>query len=194
MNWFHRRYCASEKWNGLVRTRLLPDALREVELGDRVLELGAGPGLVTAALATRTSELTAVEIDPALARTARRAVARYPHATVVEADATRLPFPDHEFSAVVCMTMLHHLPDPAAQNRLFAEAARVLRPGGVFCGSDNRGVGLRFQLIHLGDTKTVVPAETLGDRLRAAGFADAQVRVGSRLVFRAQTPVTPGQP
>ena len=62
---------------------------------------------------------------------------------------------------------------------MFAEAARVLRPGGVFCGSDNRGVGLRFQLIHLGDTKTVVPAETLGDRLTVVPwrqlFSDARL-------------------
>jgi SAM-dependent methyltransferase len=187
VNWFHRRYCASDKWNRLVRGSLLPAAVRDVDLGDHVVELGAGPGLVTAALAPRAAALTAVEIDPDLALTARRAVAAYPNVRVVQADATRLPFPDHAFSAAVCMTMLHHLPDPAAQDRLFAEAARVLRPGGVLCGSDNRGVGLRFHLIHLGDTKTVVPAGTLADRLRAAGFADAQVEVGSRIVFRART-------
>ena len=189
MNWFHRRYCAGDKWNRLVNATLLPDAVSGVELGDHVLELGAGPGLVTAALASRTTELTAVEIDPELARTARRAVKKFPHVTVVEADATRLPFPDNHFSAVVCMTMLHHLPDPPAQDRLFGEAARVLRPGGMFCGSDNRGVGLRFHLIHLGDTKTVVPADTLAGRLRAAGFADASVRVGSRIVFQAVAPI-----
>jgi ubiquinone/menaquinone biosynthesis C-methylase UbiE len=188
VNWFHRRYCAGEKWNRLVRGSLLPAALQGVDLGDNVLEVGAGPGLVTAALAERTTALTAVEIDPALARRARAAVHRYQHVTVVAADATRLPFPDNEFSSVVCMTMLHHLPDAAAQDTLFAEAARVLRPGGIFCGSDNRGIGLRFHLIHLGDTKTVVPADTLADRLRSAGFGEATVQVGSRIVFRARAP------
>lgn len=155
--------------------------------------MGAGPGLVTNALAPKTPALTAVEIDPALARIARRTVSEHPHVTVVEADATRLPFPGDEFSAVVCMTMLHHLPDPAAQDRLFIEAARVLRPGGTFCGSDNRGIGLRFHLIHLGDPKTVVPPDTLAGRLRAAGFADAKVKVGSRIVFRARTAFDPHQ-
>jgi SAM-dependent methyltransferase len=187
LNWFHRRYCAGQKWNSLVRGTLLPDALANVDLGDNVLELGAGPGLVTAALATRTAAVTAVEIDHKLAEAARQNVARYANVEVIEADATRLPFADGQFSAVVCMTMLHHQPNPAAQDRLFAEAVRVLRPGGVFCGSDNRGIGLRFHLIHLGDTKTVVPSETLADRLHAAGFDDASVRVGSRIVFRATT-------
>ena len=49
-----------------------------------------------------------------------------------------MPFADATFSAVVCLTMLHHLPDPELQDRLFAEVHRVLGPGGVFCGSDNQ--------------------------------------------------------
>jgi SAM-dependent methyltransferase len=188
LNWFHRRYCGSQKWNRLVQEGLLPDALSGVDLGDDVLELGAGPGVVTAALATRTAAVTAIEIDHRLAEAARHRTHPRGNVTVVEGDATALPFPNDEFSAVVCMTMLHHLPDPAAQDRLFAEAARVLRPGGVFCGSDNPGRGLRFHLIHLGDTKTVVLSQTLSDRLEAVGFTHVLVRVGSRIVFRAHTP------
>jgi hypothetical protein len=90
---------------------------------------------------------------------------------------------------VVCMTMLHHLSDAAAQDRLFAQARRVLRPGGVFCGSDNLGRGLRFRLIHLGDTRTVVDPDSLPARLTAAGFDRADVRTTSRLIFHAYTPV-----
>lgn len=185
MNRYHRKYCASPAWDALVRERLLPDALEGVELGGDVLELGAGPGLTTVALAPLTSRLTAIEIDPALARVARERTAPLAHVEVIDADATALPFPGHRFSAVVCMTMLHHLSDAGAQDRLFAEARRVLRPGGVFCGSDNLGRGLRFRLIHLGDTTTRVPPETLPRRLAAAGFARADVRAGARLVFRA---------
>ena len=55
---------------------------------------------------------------------------------VDEGDATALPFDDARFSSVVCMTMLHHLHDAAAQDRLLAEARRVLLPGGVLCGSE----------------------------------------------------------
>jgi hypothetical protein len=85
----------------------------------------------------------------------------------------------------VCLTMLHHLPVPALQDRLFAEAHRVLRPGGVFCGSDNPGRGLRFRLYHIGDDRTVVEPATLGARLHTAGFEQARIRAGSRIVFHA---------
>jgi SAM-dependent methyltransferase len=88
----------------------------------------------------------------------------------------------------VCLTMLHHLPDPELQDRLFAEVHRVLGPGGVFCGSDNPGRGLRFRLIHLGDNKTVVDPATLGARLHAAGFVQVRIRAGSRIVFHAHRP------
>ena len=117
MNWFHRRYCAGDKWNRLVRGTLLPDALDGVDLGANVLELGAGPGLVTKALAPKTPALTAVEIDPALARTARRAVADHPNVTVVEADATQLDLPAgnllvymyHPFETIVTEVVLRRL-------------------------------------------------------------------------------------
>jgi SAM-dependent methyltransferase len=113
---------------------------------------------------------------------------RVPAARVVQADATRMPFADATFSAVVCLTMLHHLPFPELQDRLFAEVHRVLAPGGVFCGSDNPGRGLKFRLIHIGDNKTVVDPDTLGERLHSAGFEQARVRAGSRIVFHARRP------
>ena len=171
-----------------MRGSLLPAALAGVDLGDDVLELGPGPGLTTQALAPMTERLTAVEIDQELADVAAQRLRPFTGVEVVLGDATDLPFPDGRFSAVVCMTMLHHLPDVASQDRLFAEACRVLRPGGVLCGSDNLGKGLRFRLIHLGDTRTVVPAATLAARLQAAGFARADVRVTTRLIFHGFAP------
>ena len=185
MNRFHRYYCASPGWARLVQTTLVPAVLEGTELDRRVLELGPGPGLTTEVLAGVAPELTAIEIDPALAKATR---GRVPAAQVVQGDATTMPFADAAFSAVVCLTMLHHLPGPELQDRLFAEVHRVLGPGGVFCGSDNPGRGLRFRLIHLGDNKTVVDPATLGARLHAAGFVQVRIRAGSRIVFHAHRP------
>jgi SAM-dependent methyltransferase len=182
MNRFHRYYCASRGWAHLVQTALLPAVLQGTELGRRVLEIGPGPGLTTEVLAGTAPQLTAIEIDPTLARATRT---RVPAAHVVQGDAATMPFLDTTFSAVVCLTMLHHLPHPEDQDRLFAEVHRVLVPGGVFCGSDNPGRGLRFRLIHLGDNRTVVDPATLGGRLHGAGFEQAQIRTGSRIVFHA---------
>lgn len=185
MNRFHRRYCASPGWACLVRTTLVPAVLEGTELGRRVLEIGPGPGLTTEILAGVAPELTAIELDPTLATATR---SRVPAARVVQGDATRMPFADRAFSAVVCLTMLHHLPVAALQDRLFVEVHRVLAPGGVFCGSDNPGRGLKFRLIHLGDHRTVVDPATLGARLHSAGFERARIRDGSRIVFHAHRP------
>ena len=92
------------------------------------------------------------------------------------------------FSAVVCFTMLHHLPGAAAQDRLFAEAARVLRPGGVFAGTDSRP-SLRLRLIHLGDTCTRLTPARCPAGSAAAGFTRVAVDADERLVrFAAYTP------
>lgn len=178
MNLLHRRYCRSQAWRALVADQLVPWVLADVELGPRALELGPGPGLTTDQLAPRTGILTAVEIDAA---DAVRLAARQPPGgvRVVRADAVDLPFADDRFSAVVCMTMLHHLPSTQAQDRLFAQAHRVLAPGGVFCGCDSRP-NLRWRLLHVADTMTVLDPATLAARLEGAGFRDVLVETTPR--------------
>ncbi|MBP1770240.1 MAG: methyltransferase type 11, partial [Candidatus Aminicenantes bacterium] len=47
MNLFHRRLCRSEKWKRKLGDDILPFALKGVDLGDDVLEIGPGPGLTT---------------------------------------------------------------------------------------------------------------------------------------------------
>jgi hypothetical protein len=73
---------------------------------------------------------------------------------------------------------------------MFAEARRVLAPGGVFAGSDSVGSsGLRD--FHRVDTYVPVDPATLPYRLTAAGFVAATVTVvedGHRLTFSARTP------
>jgi SAM-dependent methyltransferase len=121
-----------------------------------------------------------VEVDPDLAAGVRASLGD--RVDVRTGDGADLPFADASFDTVVCFTMLHHVPSPQQQDRLFAEAARVLRPGGVFAGLDSR-LNLRFRLIHIGDTMTVVDPATLPGRLEAAGFTDVEVDAVPR-VFR----------
>jgi SAM-dependent methyltransferase len=175
VNRLHRWYCRSARWQRTVEQRLLPWVLGDVDLGDRVLEVGPGPGLTTAVLTRRTAHLTAVEIDAQLAESLRRRVDPQ-RVEVVRADATAMPFPDGSFSGAVCFTMLHHVPTVALQDRLLTEVCRVLRPGAVFTGSDSRP-SLLFRAAHLFDTMVLVDPRFLPQRLAAAGFTDA--RVGS---------------
>jgi SAM-dependent methyltransferase len=184
MNWFHRQVCRSGRWRRRLEGELLPWALRGVELGDDVLEVGPGPGVTTDLLRGRTPRLTAMEVDPAAAAALHKRLDGC-GVRVVHGDGAAMPFADGSFSGVVAFTMLHHVPTAALQDRLLAEARRVLRPGGVFAGFDGTGSFL-FRLVHLGDTYTPVNPDTFGRRLEAAGFADVAVERGrARFRFRA---------
>ena len=81
------------------------------------------------------------------------------------------------------------MPSTTLQDTLFAQACRVLRPGGVFTGFDSQ-LSLRFRFLHIGDTMVVVDPKTFPDRLRAAGFADIHVEhePRRRITFRARKP------
>ncbi|MFZ0994425.1 MAG: class I SAM-dependent methyltransferase [Candidatus Dormiibacterota bacterium] len=175
MNLYHRWLCRSQAWSEFVSGTVIPESLGGVGLGDRVLELGPGYGASTGGLLSLVPELVVLEPDPRLGgRLGRKFGARL---EVVQGDATRMPFGAGLFSAVVCFTMLHHLPSAAAQDRLFAEVARVLRPGGVFVASDSRG-GWRFRLIHLLDNCTPMGADGLERRLQRAGLDAGKIEAG----------------
>ena len=192
MNRIHHRLCRSGWWRRRVEHRLLPWALQGLQLGDDVLEIGPGFGATTQVLARRVPKLTVVEVDPRLAARLERAA--LPHVEVRNGDGTSLPFADGTYSAVLCFTVLHHIPSPALQDRLFASARRVLRPGGVFAGSDSVP-DLRFRLLHVGDTMLPVDPATLPDRLHAAGFTGVEVSIAGRsLRFRAYRPAADPEP
>jgi SAM-dependent methyltransferase len=183
MNIIHRRLCRSETWACRVREQLLPWALHGIDLGRDVLEIGPGYGVATRLLAASVPRLTVVEIDADLAGALGAEFGD--RVQVLHGDGADLPLAAGSFDAVVCFTMLHHMPSTGAQDRLFAQVARVLRPGGVFAGSDSR-LNLRFRLLHIADTMVVVDPVTLPRRLRAAGLVDPDVAQGPRSIrFRA---------
>ena len=184
MNGFHRWLCKSAYWKKTLNDALLPWALDGVTLGNHLLEVGPGPGLTTDVLRTRVPQMTAIEIDARLADALERRLSRT-NACVIKGDATNMPLDDKTFSSVVSLTMLHHIPSPALQDKLLAEVWRVLRPGGVFAGVDSLP-DLRFRLIHIGDTMVVVDPDTFGARLEAAGFSNVDiVKTDQRFRFRA---------
>jgi ubiquinone/menaquinone biosynthesis C-methylase UbiE len=167
MNICHSWICRSNHWRKTLEQRI-PWVLAEADLGAEPLEIGPGPGLTTEALSHRFARLTALEIDPA-ASDALRARLRNINVEVVTGDAASMPFPDQRFSGAVMFTMLHHVPSPELQDQVLREVWRVLKPGGIFVGSDSMR-SLLMRVIHIGDTYVPVDPGGLSDRLAAAGF------------------------
>ena len=186
MNLAHRWLCSSNSWRTVV-DKLIPWALDRLELGTDVLEIGSGPGITTARLRTLVPDLICLEIDERYASALSRRMARE-RVRVLCGDGTALPLRDASFDAVVCFTMLHHVRSSELQDRLLAEAARVLRPAGVFAGVDSLA-GCVFRLLHLFDTLVPVDPATFAPRLVAAGFENVRVDiVPHRFRFRGYKP------
>ncbi len=109
VEWIHHRFVHPHRVRVLVAhlARLLPT-------GGRVLDVGAGDGLLAQRLAQLRPDLTLQGVD----------VLVRPHTAIpVEPfDGRNLPFPDRYFAAVLCIDVLHHASDMAG---LLAEMARV---------------------------------------------------------------------
>jgi SAM-dependent methyltransferase len=170
MNRTHLEYLASSEWADALQTELLPWLESTIQLGDDVLEIGPGPGLTTDLLRQRVAAVTAVEIDADLAADLKARLAGT-NVSVIWGDGTELPLPDDRFSAATCFAMLHHMPSEEAQDQLFAELRRVLRPGGRFVATDSLDTE-RIRQAHVDDTYVPLDPTTLESRLRTAGFVD----------------------
>jgi len=173
MNRLETWFCGSPCWRYVTRRQLLPWILEGSELGEHVLELGAGLGAATEELRSRAARVTSLEYDHAFAAKlgARAAAASV---AVIQGDAATLPFSNGAFSSAIAILMLHHLPSNELQDRAFAEIWRVLRPGGVF---------LAFEILdgwlhRVGHTRStfvpVTPASAFA-RLTTAGFSKVTV-------------------
>ena len=186
MNEDHARVCSSPEWAAHIQDEILPSLIRHADLGADMLEIGPGPGAATEWLRHHVRQLTAQEVDPAAAAALAE---KYPggNVRVVVGDAADLSFADGRFDSVGSFTMLHHVPTPAQQNKILAEALRVLRPGGVLVGSDSLA-SKDLHHFHAGDTYNPVDPAWLLGRLQTVGFDTITVIVDETLKFIAHKP------
>lgn len=124
-----------------------------VRAGQRALDVGCGPGALTAQLVERLGAGAVAAVDPSEPFVAATS-ARFPGADVRAGVAEQLPFDDDEFDVTLAQLVVHFMSDPVAGLR---EMARVTRPGGVVatCVWDHAGDGgplsLFWRAVHEGD-------------------------------------------
>jgi SAM-dependent methyltransferase len=111
--------------------------LSQAREGQRALDVGCGPGALTAQLMGRLGAGAVAAIDPSSSFVAA-AAARFPGVDVRPGTAERIPFPDDVFDLALAQLVVHFMADPVAGLR---EMGRVTRPGGVVatCVWDHAG-------------------------------------------------------
>jgi SAM-dependent methyltransferase len=164
----------SEPLAGLFADRL------DLAPGQRVLDVGCGPGALTAVLAERIGAEHVVAVDPSESFVASIA-SRLPGVDVRRASAEALPLADDSVDVAAAQLVVHFMSDPGAGLR---EMARVTRPGGVVaaCVWDNAGdtgpLSLFWHAVHTLDPgalgESQLPGSRQGDLERR--FADAGLR------------------
>ena len=151
--------------------------------GQRVLDVGCGPGALTAELVRRLGPDAVSAVDPSKPFVAA-ARERYPGVSVQAAAADQLPFEDQAFDAALAQLVVHFMADPVAGLR---EMARVTRDGGVVaaCVWDHAGgkgpLSLFWQAAHELDPKVEDESRLAGARsghlaelFQAAGLHDVE--------------------
>jgi SAM-dependent methyltransferase len=108
-----------------------------VRRGQRVLDVGCGPGALTAELVSRAGADAVSAVEPS-ASFAAAVHERLPGVDVRQSAAERLPFPDGAFDAAMAQLVVHFMTDPVLGLR---EMSRVVKPGGVVaaCVWDHAG-------------------------------------------------------
>ncbi|WP_434968836.1 demethylmenaquinone methyltransferase [Microbacterium sp. bgisy207] len=186
--------------------------------GQRILDLAAGTGTSSVAIARTGAEVVAADFSPGMIAEGRRRHANVPGVTFVEADATALPFGDAEFDAVTISFGLRNVQDPDAGLR---EMLRVTKPGGrlVVCEFSHPTSPAVASLYRLYNDRVLPPVArlvssnadaydylnesirawpdqpTLAGRIRAAGWVDVAWRnltFGVVALHRARRPVEDG--
>jgi demethylmenaquinone methyltransferase/2-methoxy-6-polyprenyl-1,4-benzoquinol methylase/phosphoethanolamine N-methyltransferase len=174
--------------------------LAGIATGERILDVGCGPGrlaILAGTVAGPAGEVCGIDPAPEMVALANRNATRAGVGARFEVGVIEaLPYADGRFDVVLSSLMLHHLPDKL-KRRGFAEVRRVLRPAGRVVAVDfgaTPGDGLGHVLCLLGLRRGLDHVERLREMLGEAGFDAIEVGpIGHRAFafIRARKPAPP---
>jgi arsenite methyltransferase len=170
-----------------VRRRRMVRAALGAAVGERILDVGCGPGFYCAELLEEvgpSGSVVGVDSSPPMLELARRRCAGHDNVELREADALSLPVDDASVDGAICVQVLEYVADATAA---LAEIRRCLRPGGraVIWDVDWATLSINSEdparterILTLWDTHLTHPSlpRTLAPRLRSAGFDDVAVQ------------------
>jgi SAM-dependent methyltransferase len=169
------------------RRRALVSEALGVREGERVLDVGCGPGFYVEELLEvvgPSGAVVGVDTSAAMLAVAAKRCARFANVAFHEGDATALPVEEASFDAALCVQVLEYVADPTLA---LAQMHRALRPGGrvVVWDVDWATVSWHSEeparmdrVLRTWDEHLTHPSlpRTLAARLRAAGFADVRAQ------------------
>jgi SAM-dependent methyltransferase len=163
---------AYDRFMGRYSVLLSPQLadLAGVRAGQRVLDVGCGPGALTAELVQRLGAGAVSAVDPSEPFVAA-ARERHPDVDVQRASAEQLPFPDDAFDATLAQLVVHFMSDPAAG---VAEMRRVTRPDGVVAACVRDHAGGQGPLSPLWDTARALDPD-VQDESRLVGATEGDL-------------------
>ncbi len=160
----------------LISAWRLPVWWLDIPPGGIALDVGSGPGNVTASLARAAGDgglALGVDISESMLARAVRSEAGS-QVGFLRADAQRLPFRDNIFDAVTSFAVLQLIPSPAAA---LAEMARVLKPGGRLAVMvPTAGSTARFWRMLPSVGAHVFDGDEIADILEGNGFTSVRVK------------------
>lgn len=164
--------------------RLIAD-VAGVRAGDRVVDVGCGPGTAAREAARRGAEATGVDPSPSMVRLARQ-LTRGVEVRWETGAAEEIPLPDASADVLWAIATVHHWQDVG---RAVAEARRVLAPGGRLLAMERLTTAGARGLASHGWTEE--QADAFAALCREAGFADVRVERhrlgrGERIVVRGR--------
>lgn len=180
-----------------------PTVLAGLAPGEWVLDLGSGAGfdcLAAAVEVGRRGRVVGVDMTPEMVRLARRHArdADVPIVSFVQAEIESLPFPDASFDVVMSNCVINLCAD---KQRVFAEACRVLKPGGRLAVADIVALApLPRELqddiaLRTGCIAGATGLDGLSAMLRETGFTSVEIAIGQhgRSVIDSWAPGRPIQ-